>query len=103
MNRGVLFPFERFCRGATQFQSQQQSHFEKEMSRGLQASWLVRVGAISQEHQREEELLYETGLHQYACPGWSFYKYVSDPKRDKCLQRCWKKATLPTGEPQSGS
>lgn len=36
---------------------------------------------------KEGELVYGAALNRYACPGWSFYRYASDPTRDKTAQR----------------
>ena len=44
---------------------------------------------------KDEELLYDTALNEYSCPGWSFYKYASDPARDKGVQRALRKSDAP--------
>jgi len=44
---------------------------------------------------KEEEGLYNAALNQYACPGWSFYKYASNPKEDKGVQRVLRQSHAP--------
>jgi len=44
---------------------------------------------------KEQELLYDTALNPYACPGWSFYKYAKAPDRDLGVQRVLKKNDAP--------
>ncbi len=44
---------------------------------------------------KDGELLYNAAMNKYACPGWSFYKYASDPTRDKGVQRALQKSDAP--------
>ncbi len=44
---------------------------------------------------KDDELLYDSAVNQYACPGWSFYKYASNPARDRGVQRNLKKSDAP--------
>lgn len=44
---------------------------------------------------KENELLYQTGLNKFSCPGWSFYKYANDPARDTGVQFALKKSDAP--------
>ena len=44
---------------------------------------------------KDEELLYDAGTNKYSCPGWSFYKYASDPTRDKGVQRALSRSDAP--------
>jgi len=44
---------------------------------------------------KDEELLYDAALNEYSCPGWSFYKYASDPTRDKGVQRALSRSDAP--------
>jgi hypothetical protein len=44
---------------------------------------------------KEQELLYDTALNPYACPGWSFYKYAKAPDKDLGVQRVLQKSDAP--------
>ena len=44
---------------------------------------------------KEEELLYDSALNAYSCPGWSFYRHASDPGKDKGVQRALRKNDAP--------
>jgi hypothetical protein len=44
---------------------------------------------------KDEELLYDTALNEYSCPGWSFYRYASDPAKDRGVQRALRKSGAP--------
>lgn len=44
---------------------------------------------------KEDELLYDAARNQFSCPGWSFYRYASDPKRDKGVTRALGKSDAP--------
>ena len=44
---------------------------------------------------KEEEILYDSALNKYACPGFSFYKYAADPAKDKGVQRVLNKSDAP--------
>jgi hypothetical protein len=41
---------------------------------------------------KEQERLYDAALNEYACPGWSFYKYARDPALDLGVQRVLHKS-----------
>lgn len=40
---------------------------------------------------KDEELLYESALNRYSCPGWSFYRYALDARKDKGVQKALTK------------
>ncbi len=44
---------------------------------------------------KDEELLYDAALNEYSCPGWSFYRYASDPAKDKGVQKALQKSSAP--------
>ncbi|MFO7936729.1 MAG: hypothetical protein R6V06_03880 [Kiritimatiellia bacterium] len=44
---------------------------------------------------KEGELLYGAAINPYACPGWSFYKHASDPKRNTGVQMALEKNDAP--------
>jgi len=44
---------------------------------------------------KEQELLYDTALNPYACPGWSFYKYAKTPDKDRGVQRVLQQSDAP--------
>lgn len=44
---------------------------------------------------KDEELLYNAALNKYSCPGWSFYRYASDPSKDKGVGRVLLKNDAP--------
>ncbi len=44
---------------------------------------------------KDEELLYDAAVNSNSCPGWSFYKYSSDPIRDKGVQRALQNSDAP--------
>jgi hypothetical protein len=44
---------------------------------------------------KESELLYQAGLNQYSCPGWSFYRHADDPKNDPGVQLALKHTNAP--------
>ncbi len=44
---------------------------------------------------KEQERLYDAALNEYACPGWSFYKYARDPAKDLGVQRVLAKSDAP--------
>jgi hypothetical protein len=44
---------------------------------------------------KDEELLYNAALNKYSCPGWSFYRYASDPSKDKGVLRVLQKNDAP--------
>ncbi len=44
---------------------------------------------------KDEELLYETALNRYSCPGWSFYRYAGDATKDKGVQKALEKSDAP--------
>jgi len=44
---------------------------------------------------KEGELLYQTGLNSFSCPGWSFYKHAGDPRKDVGVQAALKRSDAP--------
>lgn len=44
---------------------------------------------------KEEELLYETALNRYSCPGWSFYRHASDIMKDVGVRNALGKSDAP--------
>ena len=44
---------------------------------------------------KEEELLYETALNRYSCPGWSFYRHAGDVSKDRGVQKALGKSDAP--------
>jgi hypothetical protein len=44
---------------------------------------------------KENELLYQSGLNQFSCPGWSFYRHADDPKNDLGVQNALKRSDAP--------
>ena len=44
---------------------------------------------------KEGELLYESALNQFSCPGWSFYRHAGDPRRDMGVQNALEKTNAP--------
>ena len=44
---------------------------------------------------KEEELLYETALNRYSCPGWSFYRHAGDVSKDPGVQKALGKTDAP--------
>jgi len=44
---------------------------------------------------KAEELLYDSALNKYSCPGWSFYKYASDPAKDRGVRRALRDSDAP--------
>jgi hypothetical protein len=45
---------------------------------------------------KEGELLYDTAVNQYSCPGWSFYKHARNPRQDMGVQRALARSTAPS-------
>ena len=45
---------------------------------------------------KTEELLYESALNQFSCPGWSFYNYAGDPRMDIGVQNTLAKTNAPS-------
>ena len=41
------------------------------------------------------ETLYSAALNKYSCPGWSFYNYASDPKKDITAMKAVKTSDAP--------
>jgi hypothetical protein len=41
------------------------------------------------------ELLYDAAVNKYACPGWSFYRYASDPSKDEGVRRALRESDAP--------
>lgn len=44
---------------------------------------------------RDGELLYESALNQFSCPGWSFYRHAGDPRVDMGVQNALSKTNAP--------
>ncbi len=44
---------------------------------------------------KENELLYQSGLNQFSCPGWSFYRHADDPGNDSGVQNALKRSDAP--------
>jgi hypothetical protein len=44
---------------------------------------------------KENELLYQSGLNQFSCPGWSFYRHADDPGNDIGVQNALKRSNAP--------
>jgi hypothetical protein len=43
----------------------------------------------------EGESLFSAALNKYSCPGWSFYKYSSDPTKDITAMNALSKSDAP--------
>lgn len=41
------------------------------------------------------ETLYSAAVNKYSCPGWSFYKYASDPKKDITAMKALESSNAP--------
>jgi len=44
---------------------------------------------------KEGELLYQTAVNEFSCPGWSFYKHAADPANDSGVQAALKRSDAP--------
>ncbi len=44
---------------------------------------------------KEGELLYRSAVNEHSCPGWSFYRYARDPKKDKTAMAAVADSTAP--------
>ncbi len=44
---------------------------------------------------KEGELLYDTALNRYSCPGWSFYRHAGDAAKDIGVQRVLQRSDAP--------
>jgi len=44
---------------------------------------------------KDDELLYDTALNEYSCPGWSFYRHAGDAAQDSGVQRALLKNNAP--------
>ena len=44
---------------------------------------------------KDDELLYQSGLNKFSCPGWSFYRHAADPRADTGVQGVLKKSDAP--------
>ena len=44
---------------------------------------------------KDGELLYQTAVNEFSCPGWSFYQHAADPTRDIGVQSALKKSDAP--------
>jgi len=41
---------------------------------------------------KEGELLYQTAVNPFSCPGWSFYQHAADPRKDIGVQAALKRS-----------
>ena len=44
---------------------------------------------------KAKELLYQSGLNQFSCPGWSFYQHASNPRGDAGVQNALQRTDAP--------
>jgi hypothetical protein len=44
---------------------------------------------------KDGELLYQTAVNEWSCPGWSFYRHASDPRQDLGVQGSLAKSDAP--------
>ena len=44
---------------------------------------------------KKDELIYQSALNRYSCPGWSFYHLAADPREDSGVQNALKKTDAP--------
>lgn len=44
---------------------------------------------------KDDELLYQSAVNEFSCPGWSFYKHAADPRKDNGVQRALKQSNAP--------
>lgn len=44
---------------------------------------------------RENEMLYQSGLNRFSCPGWSFYRHADDPRKDAGVQAALARSDAP--------
>jgi len=44
---------------------------------------------------KDGEALYAAAVNEFSCPGWSFYRYAGDPRRDVGVQRALKASDAP--------
>ncbi len=44
---------------------------------------------------KDGEALYAAAVNEFSCPGWSFYRYADDPRRDAGVQRALKASDAP--------
>lgn len=44
---------------------------------------------------KEDELLYQTAVNPFSCPGWSFYQHAADPRKDVGVQTALKHSDAP--------
>ncbi len=44
---------------------------------------------------KDGELLYRVAVNQFSCPGWSFYRYASEPRKDSGVQESLKYSDAP--------
>lgn len=45
---------------------------------------------------KKDELLYQSALNRYSCPGWSFYQHADNPRDDSGVQNALKKSNAPS-------
>lgn len=44
---------------------------------------------------KEGEMLYQTAVNPFSCPGWSFYQHAADPRKDIGVQAALKRSDAP--------
>jgi len=44
---------------------------------------------------KDEELLYAAALNSHSCPGWSFYRYAGDPRKDAGVRKAVARSDAP--------
>ena len=64
---------------------------KKAAEAGIPRSRLFTHGAA----WKEEELLYDAAVNKYSCPGWSFYDYAPDPRKDQGVKRALESSDAP--------
>jgi len=44
---------------------------------------------------RENEMLYQSGVNRFSCPGWSFYRHADDPRKDAGVNTALARSDAP--------
>jgi hypothetical protein len=44
---------------------------------------------------KDGELLYGAAVNRFSCPGWSFYRYAGDPRRDVGVRQALRQSDAP--------
>lgn len=44
---------------------------------------------------KKNELLYQSGLNRFSCPGWSFYRHAGDPEKDQGVRLALQHSDAP--------